>query len=678
LLGATKDPGAAAAKADSAISAAAGALGQLGDLDLGNPYDDDVDSSKAVGAAVDELAKHKLDEAKTFKMSGKSGWLGGGVQITAEIVEHSDPRIAQDPERKAFTDAMEAQGKTVRWVAFGGALDGQGGVQEPDHPAGAGADARIGFSGDQLLEYRSLVPYVDVELGTIEPENQAPPATPEAALAKPRGAEYQLRGKTELKGKGDAGFGWDFGTAAAFYIGVDGHAAHTAKIDVDVERLDGDKVRVKLKKLRNDVAGADFTARISAKIPNPGVIAGVGAVIGTLAQDPKLLDGIANAGDVLSVGFTAGGTVSDDEDANLELTLDLSTDEGKACYSNLAKGNASDALDQAFAARKAGQSGIVLGKSVEDTSHTVEDHAEVALFGKKLFLVQSLRQDRTRIVASNGDVTRADASTFKEHSENLPGEIRDVSWDAVRVVTDATAPDGQGYFRVSFSDHDPLTSMDDFNLRRNLALELNAVPADPVVAKKTDSWWKNLIGAGLGTTETKIDVFFTNDGIQKLHESSGDDTLKAYGLALANLRRNGLAPWALPNSSRAQTAARFYAFLDLPITSSDQFVEQEEAARRQYQDKFPGRDLLSDYGDFKNAQKLMALLDRIRSSSDPKDWNKAFADLGQASGFDFYAPLATLAQIAGDGEVLVHRLEMKGETVDLVMKDQGLVNLPDV
>jgi hypothetical protein len=63
-------------------------------------------------------------------------------------------------------------------------------------------------------------------------------------------------------------------------------------------------------------------------------------------------------------------------------------------------------------------------------------------------------------------------------------------------------------------------------------------------------------------------------------------------------------------------------------------------------------------------------------SSDPGEWNKAFADVGKGSGFHVADAVSAINSLAGADELLVHRLKMSGSRVDLEMVDEGLRERP--
>ncbi|MEQ9498705.1 MAG: hypothetical protein RIT81_17640 [Deltaproteobacteria bacterium] len=60
----------------------------------------------------------------------------------------------------------------------------------------------------------------------------------------------------------------------------------------------------------------------------------------------------------------------------------------------------------------------------------------------------------------------------------------------------------------------------------------------------------------------------------------------------------------------------------------------------------------------------------IRSGDDPAAWGRAFADLGEATRFDFYDVLVTLNRLAGSDELQVRRFQIAGDAVDVEVSSE--------
>ena len=72
-----------------------------------------------------------------------------------------------------------------------------------------------------------------------------------------------------------------------------------------------------------------------------------------------------------------------------------------------------------------------------------------------------------------------------------------------------------------------------------------------------------------------------------------------------------------------------------------------------------------------------ALADRIGEMGTDQDgaWVRFFADLGQASRFDYMGSIGALAKLAGSDETLLHGVSFEGAGVHLRAVDEGRVEL---
>jgi LysM repeat protein len=624
---------------------------------------------KKEGTVVRETGVNRRDELKFSASAGS--WVGGSVELSKETLDTKDPRVAGDADRKAFSTGA-AGGGQVTWEERAGALEAHGGVKDVSAPAGA-ANVTFGFQASKLVEYRSLTPSVDGK--PVAETTKGPPVTAQGVLGMPRGAEFQLRGTATFQGETGVGFGHEAGAGGVrvgYNVGVETTKTHTAQLNVQVKRLEGNQVQVNLDKLKSDKTGADFTARIGAKVNGAELAAAGGSMLGALANKPEVGKHLGKLDKILTAEFRAGGSNTRTEGKGMQFTLDLGTEQGKAAYEKLVKGDTQAAVELSQRTLAGEKTGVALDKGMQSNTVEKERHAGLEIAGTKLFLVESLRKDSTTIVSTRDATERADESTYEKKSKNIIGRKRDLDWDAVRVTT-PDDPKGKGYVRLRYTDSDPMTSRTELRERQRLAESLNAVPVKETRSSVTGNPLAKMFGGAHGKTKTEMDIFFTDQGMDNIRKSGKEAAIQAYGQSVAEQTREGVPAWAVPETA-TQARALMERYRHEPKTDRNNHPVTTPSERR-YKELF-GRDLEDEWDTYNGAMKFGASVDRMNRSAEPAEWNKSFATMGKEAGFDFFNVAGALNRLAGKDEVLVHRFQVKGDRVDLEMADEGLVSSP--
>jgi LysM repeat protein len=630
---------------------------------------------------------------QTVKLNaGPVEWLDAGLEVVRRDVDPQDARIRWSSDRRAFTEAAEARGQKVRWIEAEGAFAPKVSYTGSAPVAGGVGSWRHGFATDAMLRYRAFAPSVDGAGAELQPA-----LTSAAARAMPRGSEFELTGKGNLTGFTGLGVGYEWGaTGVTASLSASADAKQTASRtwDVKVVRLDGDRVEVSLERGKGSRTAFELAARAGVKVDSAELL-GLESALEQVALLGKLTDKLDDQLDKrLAFELQASWSKAKDSSDRITFELDLANPAAAKAYEALVGLDAKAAVALADGARPAPRpsrpalpaeaaavvgeaSGVKITRGWSTESVQKQEHLHVDAFGERLYLRDALRKDEVTIDRWDGANKRTDRSTFREQYEGLLGRKQDMSWEAVRVRTPED-PVGKGYYRLQYMDQDPLTSKSEVRRLVSLGQDLGAQPAHDAriengargLAKLLGSWAKH------GKTKLEMDVFFTQKGIDQVRKLDSSQALAAYGEVAA--RRDGREAygWTMPGKAeRAIKLLEQHQRLKHEHFGRDDGPDEKRGIEVEYW-RLTGNELWEDDDAYASAKAFAAMVGRMHASQDPVEWNKAFADLGEALSFDFYDALATLQKIAGAEEILVHQLQMKGKAVDIEMKDEGLLRHP--
>jgi len=270
------------------------------------------EAEKAISKEI--LKPHEVDES--FKVVEG---LSAGVRVKESIWLPTAKEIAGDPLKKATSDALAADGKTIAWAKV------EGDVKLASSFTTTAGDTTIGFPGGAKLGYTLTKPYAYKEDGratawdtakdAFKSQTWGLPTNSKNARNLPAGSEFQLKGELSL-GATAAGGG------AALSVKSGGWA------QVDVKRGAGDTAVVTVTKERSTDTAASLGRPIA------------GGLSGSL-----------------------GRTTVDGEKTVETFTLDLSNPRAQATYDALVKGDTSAA--RAVAAGGAA-SGVTVGARTDE------------------------------------------------------------------------------------------------------------------------------------------------------------------------------------------------------------------------------------------------------------------------------------------------------------------------
>lgn len=663
-------------------------------LDLSNPDDraaydaalqgntaPAVNLAAARGAAPpphDERARQDAIGASLRNVEGIS------VQgsLARDLIPTSDVRIQADDDRRASTQAFEAAGKKVEWqeTRARGAL---GADVTKELPIDAGATGNgtlgLGFTAGKSGSIRVLGPVVDGHA-----PRAALPTRAEDALTLPRGTEVEVVGEGNLGTRVKAAIGGPIaaapGVALAGSVSVSSSRTQTDRFAVTVKRGEGNSASVSITEAHARERGNEVGVKVGLTV-DPTAVLGAGVVSSLPAIVQRPLEGalgkaVGGLNDKANVALTHGTTRRSSEERGLELRFeDLTKPDTARAYAEAVRGRPEAALDLAARARNGENTGVRMVSGHEEVVSAKETHTRLAVGGNVLFLREALRQDKTQIVQTDAGSSTTQTSTYQAKSRNLLGGRKEMLWEAVAVRTPED-PVGQRFYRMTFDQKDPMTSRGDVARVQRLAEELGAAPARGMKADGQGGL-ASLVGAAMGKTRTEMEVFVTPAGMDKIRASTSENAFVAYGRATAAAEgEKQLPPWARSeDSTKARALLEEYDRHRQDHRRGDG-DDPAERVRMTYWHTYK-RNIWDDADNYKRAQGFVASVDRMRSTDDPGEWNKAFAEMGKQSGFQVAGALGAMNTLAGADELLVHRLKMTGSRVDIAMKDEGLLEKPE-
>lgn len=591
-------------------------------------------------------------------------WVGASVRVESNNYGPSDAKVAGDADRKAFTEKAQADGKDVRWIESRGAIEPSVG-HTVSAPIGAVGTATVGFEAKKLVEYSEMRPQVD---GAMQGES-GPALTADKALEMPRGTEFTLRGQGSVRGTVGVSVGKRVGNDVATVgvsAGLERSQSASRELEIRGKRLDGDRVEVEFLqgKSREGATTVGASVGVDVEIPGDGTVS-------ELARKGKLDERLEQR---LSAKLEHVSRDKTSLEREHKFTLDVSSPAGKQAYESLVKGDPEPALKLA----REGAAGVSMESKTTETEER-ESKTNVEVFGTKLFLSEALTRDKHVVIEGAGGKKEIDAFTHERHGENIFSGKRDFKVEHVRVRTSGD-PEGKSYFRMSFHHEDKYTSKNQLKDLVHLGESTAAVPARDVKAEEGErKGIGHLMGNGAkhGKTTTDVEIFLTEKGLRSLRDKGAAAAMDAYGEHVAS--REGEVPaWSDPkHKQEARAMLREYQEIDKSAFPNDERAESDKNwIESQYWHKFK-RNLYEDYPSYKDAASFGRVVDEMGKSDDPTQWGKAFEQHSREVGFDVYGTMGAVSRLAGNDELLVHKMQMKGKAVDVEMRDEGMLARPE-
>lgn len=664
-------------------------------LDLAKPADRAAYDAALRGdlAPARQLTSEQTERATTTTIDDRSAQHEVGValknltgvtvegRVSREVFPANDLRVAFDDDRRAATEALRADGKSTEWqeLKARGALgaDLRKDVPLTSTTAGTPQSVGLGFSSGKSVSIRVF--------STVADQRDQPlalPARAAEALALARGTEVEVTGEGNLSTTVKAAMGGPLATAPGLVLAgtVSAGASQTTtdRFSVTVRRGEGASATVSITDAAVREKDTEVGVRVGLTV-DPTAVIGVGVTSSLPALAKKPLEGaLGKVGEAIndkaSIALSHRTSKRSTKEDGLELRFDdLTQPDAAAAYAEAVQGRPEAALALAERARAGEPTGVQMIRGIKLTSSSTERRTSLTAGGGTLFLREALRRDSTQIVRDADGTSTTQTSSYREKSRGLLGDRKEMLWEAVSVRT-SDDPAGQRFYRMTFERSDPMTSRGDVARVQRMAEDLGATPARPIRADAKGGL-ASAVGAAMGKTRTELEVFVTPKGMDALRGTTKEQALLTYGKAVAMSEGAAtVAPWAnADDAPKARALLEQYERLrNEPRSEGD---DPSERVRLDYWFSYR-RNIWDDTGPYKRATAFAASVERLGHSSDPGEWNKAFADVGKGSGFHVADAVSAINSLAGADELLVHRLKMSGSRVDLEMVDEGLRERP--
>ena len=326
-----------------------------------------------------ELAKSELYKPYDFKVGSfeLGEHLGLDLRIKAQLIDGSDPLIAEDKHRAATTQKHQDQGEAITWAIAGGGIYPHAGFSA-SIPVGP-ASVSIGFSANAAIGYSVLAPYAHEAQAALDLAKNLSvdlPFSAEKATALEAGTEITLRGTGRVAASSSIGIGYELAkvgdlVSVGASFGSSAGASKELELSLRLKRLDGNKMFVSVSKVDTSAASASIGAHVgvdlNAKSALPDLGGGILAKAGDVAADQidKQVERWAN------IDFRATHSTSKSEKEVSSYVIDLSTEAGKSAYEDLLRLDFRK-VDQLFADGDLSVSGAKLSDRVRTSGNELK------------------------------------------------------------------------------------------------------------------------------------------------------------------------------------------------------------------------------------------------------------------------------------------------------------------
>jgi hypothetical protein len=638
-----------------------------------------------------------------------------GVRIHEELLGADDGCIKDDKHRSATNDQIEKDtGAKPVWLKTGG-IGKIGGELKASVPVAGMLTASAGFCAEGVLEYTSLRP---VPLTTDGAANVALqhtvklPFNADNALAMERGSEVEVIGKGTASLKGSVGTEVGrknrfIGASAGARVGAEGGLSSTWA--VRVKRLDGDNVEVRLSnvndRFRTFGAAADAGLRLQGKNLVDATVGGLldparhkisldafSAWFLKAKPGEDLVDFLTRKGvepfekavkDYTAFYASVGHDAKEVRTDRRTYVFDLKNPAAKAAYEQLVR------LQHGEADKLSKQldSGVTR-KTTNDVVTESKDTAKIEFAGKKLVIQQALERDRVyqnRVDLDHGaaapEISRI--ASYEQTAGSIVTGNHNIVWEAVSVPSPNPEDPQSTYFHLAVKKNDLITLDEDIEWFVRFADMMGIVDDKPrKIDMPRSAWWWRMISPA-DDTKIDVDIYFTDDGIERLTKADAKTARQAYADAvgfmtpkLAGLPVNDARCQELVDDHEAAKLRSLQPPYDMPFRVHDYQIRHD--ARHEYAQRTGGRELIDDVYDMKQARAFGEAIGEMRDTRDEKAWVKCFTNLGKSRGFDYAPIMGALHKIVGAEDTLVHKLAIKGSYIGLESKDEGALQAPDL
>lgn len=593
------------------------------------------------------------------------------LKYKEETFEAGDDYIREDEVRRACDDRFKLDGRDVIWVESEGISEvGRG--AKGTLPFGALADVNANFKLSGIVRYRRLEPFESASGKLLRGQAfiNAMNAPISATLARrmPPGGEFEITGEGLISFDPDIGklLGYEDDLAK---VGAGAKAGAKFEIKgettVSVQRLPfGEEVLVKIGYAKS--ANANVSAQLDAglKVKQDGYDnlpeLGRGA-LKFLMDRMEIPDARAFAKKYLKSQIQLKSRYERRGSEIARFVFDLSKPGARQAYDDIFK---KLSLGKTRTLVEAGDAAVRAQKAGEKVS--ISEKGFAATLGQtKLFLTSALQAQREGKVSvdGRGSVIYRDCKFEKNYVNWVAGDQK-IKWEVV-TVDRAGKGDKQSYFHLGYRNRDRITEereIDEF-LRFVRALGIKTKCADGASEKVAQ------VLADRDDTETKVNIYFTDQGIKNLSKKSESDCVQAF--LDADRKMSGTKTQAKPELlQRFQEIAQMWFFVRLF------YWGEMSRLREDYKNKAEGRSIDEDARLLTQAKIFAEHITKL-GSGDEKSTRRFFMELGQATGFEYMRTIAALTSLVSKEESIIHQLSMSGGGLTLGAVDEGEILHPD-
>jgi hypothetical protein len=598
-------------------------------------------------------------------------YINAGVKFEDKIFDNSEDFVEKAAFRKAIASALisEAGILDVKWRETTGILE-LGPKINPcipmDANVGLGASLDPGFEASGLLAYRyarAKPVYRKAPPQVLEPQKIYFPNSVEKALKMPLGSEIEIRGRGKLLGSLGASVNVGAGILGAARVGVELSAATGKSIageyGLSVTALGKEKVRVKISKINEDEARIGCAMRAGLLYLFTPV---------SLLGDNALKNFVANASRcqvenlVLNYAslLASYGKSSKNKDTTICCyDLDLTKPMAQEAYTQLLS-LCSNHIDLLMELPDAGIEKISLHEKEKDQIEALD----VQAFNKKLFLRELADIDTDGFVVNHDEsrVYYCD-KIYAEKFESIIYGTQEIRWESIELHEDNK--ESENYYRFFYEQCANIPNQEQVDKFFDLAGRLGIRVSGDIKSKLIDMSYLDMLRSSDDDTRTKIEVFFTQNGIAKLQDATREKASFAFQNANGSMPSTKYQEATSMLESYDKLNSHWYSWW-----SDSSLSEIAQAYARKFQ-----RDFDHDYANFVKAKRFGELVSNFKNVTNNKESKNFFAMLGK-EGFGYEEVLIALNALMGRENLLIHQLSLTGGKVNLESSDEGVMLHP--
>lgn len=599
-------------------------------------------------------------------------YLNAALKFQDKIFDNSEDFVEKVAFRKAIANYLCSQPGVldVKWRETLGILELGPRINvclPADSAVGVGVSLEVGFEASGLLAYRYArpKPIQRVAPNKLEKSRQIYfPNSVEKARKMAIGSETELRGRGKLLGNLGGTLNAGAGVLGVARAGVAVSLAACKSISgeycLSVTALGDDKVRVKITKINEEESqvGCNMRAGI-LYLCTPANLIGENALKNFVVNATKsqIENLILNYVSVLA-SFSKN---SKNKDTNICCyDLDLQKPTAQEAYTRLVS-LCPGALDTLMELQDNGIERVRL-KEQEDND---VDLIDIQAFNKKLFLRELADIDNAGILVNHDEsrVYYCD-KIYSEKFESIIYGTKQIRWEGIELNQDNKDP--ENYYRFFYEQCANIPTQEEVDKFFDLAGRLGIRISGEVHDKLIDMSSIKMLGSSEDDMRTKIEIFFTQNGITKLQDA--DDKIGSQAFQKAN----GLMAGA-QHQPQANNALEAYDKINTGWFSWFSNSALKEIAC-EYEEKFE-RSFEKDYAGFVKAKRFGELVNNFNNAKNRNQSKDFFAMLGKAD-FSYEEILVALNALMGRENILIHQLSLSGGKVNLESSDEGALLHP--